>query len=275
MYFSAHTLLSIGQFAKLHEINKKTLMWYDEIGLLKPAVIRENGYRYYTYHQSSTLEIILMLRELDVPLRDIQAFLENRSAASLDDLLTENLAKIDRTISHLKSVRKVMAEKKHDLDAIQTLNIDDISVIEKEQRTYLATVDITEKLPFEAEVAKVFAEAKKYQLRRLYDATYGAMLPVEKLYCGQTSDYQFLYIQIPEPQRKNGLHIPPKGKYLRAFFQGPWDKLPERYEEILSYAEAHHLQLYGYAYEKGINELVIDQFDDYITLIEIPIKEEA
>ena len=32
-------LLTIGQFAAMHGINKKTLMWYDEIGLFKPAVI--------------------------------------------------------------------------------------------------------------------------------------------------------------------------------------------------------------------------------------------
>ena len=43
-------LLTIGQFAALHGINKKTLMWYDEIGLFSPAVVNsENGYRYYNY----------------------------------------------------------------------------------------------------------------------------------------------------------------------------------------------------------------------------------
>ena len=66
-----HTLLTIGQFAKLHEINKKTLMWYDEIGLLKPYCIKENGYRYYNYQQSSTLETILLLRELNMSLEEI------------------------------------------------------------------------------------------------------------------------------------------------------------------------------------------------------------
>ena len=47
-------LFTIGQFAEMHEINKKTLMWYDEVGIFKPAVIKENGYRYYTFYQSST-----------------------------------------------------------------------------------------------------------------------------------------------------------------------------------------------------------------------------
>ena len=47
-------LFTIGQFAALHGINKKTLMWYDEIGLFKPVSINaENGYRFYSYYQCS------------------------------------------------------------------------------------------------------------------------------------------------------------------------------------------------------------------------------
>ena len=69
-------LFTIGQFAALHGINKKTLMWYDEIGLFKPAFIHEeNGYRLYSYYQSTELEVILLLRDMNVPIRDIQEFM--------------------------------------------------------------------------------------------------------------------------------------------------------------------------------------------------------
>ena len=85
-------LLTIGQFAALHGINKKTLMWYDEIGLFKPAAINpENGYRCYNYHQSPILETILLLRELDVSIVEIQAFMKNRSAENLKQLLDEKI----------------------------------------------------------------------------------------------------------------------------------------------------------------------------------------
>lgn len=67
-------LLTIGQFASIHNVTKKTLMWYDEVGLLKPAYIGENGYRYYTYTQSPILETILMLRELKVSIPEIKLF---------------------------------------------------------------------------------------------------------------------------------------------------------------------------------------------------------
>lgn len=91
MVHDMNKLFTIGQFAKLHEINKKTLMWYDEIGILKPAVIRENGYRYYSFAQSSILETILMLRELNVSISEIQNFLKNRSAFSFETLMTDKI----------------------------------------------------------------------------------------------------------------------------------------------------------------------------------------
>ena len=86
-----NTLFTIGQFAALHEINKKTLMWYDEIGLLKPACTKENGYRYYSYQQSAALETILMLRELNVSLDEIRQFMENRTMDNFDYLLQKKL----------------------------------------------------------------------------------------------------------------------------------------------------------------------------------------
>ncbi len=275
MFFSTNKLFSIGQFAKLHEINKKTLMWYDEIGLLKPAVIRENGYRCYTYEQSSILETILMLRELNVPICDIQKFFADRSAVALENLLIENISKLDQAIAHFTDIRDVLVSKQQDISAMLRLDLMDISIIEKQQKTYFATVDISERLPLETEIEKVIQQTKKYQIHRLHDASYGAMLPVEKLYQGKTDEYAYLYIQMPKmpnPRQKSGLHLQPKGTYLRAFCKGSWEKLAVRYQEILAYARNRKLKLTGFAYEKGINEIVIDTLDDYITQIEIPIK---
>lgn len=39
--------MTISQFAKLHKVNKRTLHYYDEIGLFSPSSKGENGYRYY------------------------------------------------------------------------------------------------------------------------------------------------------------------------------------------------------------------------------------
>ena len=96
-------LFTIGQFAALHNINKKTLMWYDEIGLFKPAVVKENGYRYYTYYQSSLLETILILRELNMGIPEIKEFLDRRGAEAYVQLLHKKIQDVDREIEKLNA----------------------------------------------------------------------------------------------------------------------------------------------------------------------------
>ena len=268
-----NALFTIGQFAALHKINKKTLMWYDETGLLKPACIKENGYRYYSYQQSAALETILMLRDLNVSLDEIKRFMENRTMDSFGSLLHEKITELNQTISHLKSIQKILLNQQQDMDILRSLNIAEVSLVEKQAR-YLVAVDMTENLPFEQEIERVISETKKYQLRRLHDASYGSMIPVENLYQDKFSEYTALYIEMPFSVSKKGLHLQPAGTYLRAFHKGSWDKLPDRYKEILAFADKQGLSLYGYAYETGINELVIDNIDDYITKIEIPVKSE-
>ena len=68
-------------------------------------------------------------------------------------------------------------------------------------------------------------------------------------------------------------HIQPKGRYLRAFYKGNWEGIPQRYREILEYAGRQGLKLCGYSYEKGINETVAQRIEDYIVQIEIPLME--
>ncbi len=265
-------LLTIGQFAAMHGINKKTLMWYDEIGLFQPVSIHpENGYRCYSYRQSPVLETILLLRELDVSVREIQDFLQKRSAASLKNLLEEKITALDLQISHLQAVRTTLCTHRRNMETLLTMDLSEISIIEKEERC-LVTVDVSRETSFEEEVELITAETEKYRLGRLHEASYGSMIPVASLQDGSFDDYCKLFIEIPFLSYEAGLHITPGGKYLRAFYKGAWDGIPDRYREILAYAKERHLTLHGFSYEMGINENVIDRIEDYIVQIEIPIQ---
>ncbi len=269
--YKKNKLLTIGQFAAMHGINKKTLMWYDEIGLFQPAFIHpENGYRYYNYHQSPVLETILLLRELGVSVSDIQAFMKNRSAGSLKYLLEEKISDLDLQITHLQAVRTTLCTYHRNMSTLLTMDLSEISIVEKQERC-LVTVDIDKNIAFEDVVELITAETEKYHLGRLHDASYGSMIPVSSLMNGCYDNYSKLFIEIPFLTYKTGLHITPGGKYLRAFHKGDWEKIPQRYQEILDYAEKHDLALHDFSYEAGINENVIDRIEDYILQIEIPI----
>ena len=264
-------LLTIGQFAAMHGINKKTLMWYNEIGLFRPASVNpENGYRYYDYHQSPVLETILLLRDLDVSIHEIQDFMKDRSAGNLKQLLEEKMADLDKQIAHLQAVRTTLSAHRQNMDTLLTMDLSEISVVEREDRC-LVTVEIDRGTSFEREVELITAETEKYQLGRLHKASYGSMISVSSLMSGRYDDYSRLFIEIPFLSYRAGLHMAPGGKYLRAFCKGEWDRLPKRYQEIFDYAREHGLTPYGYSYEMGINENVIERIEDYIVQIEIPI----
>ena len=266
-------LLTIGQFASLHGINKKTLMWYDEIGLFMPAFIDPaNGYQRYSYYQSPVLETILLLRELDVPVTEIKNFMKDRSAENLKYLLEQKIESLSSQIIHLQAVRKTLYNHCHDMDTLLSIDLSEISIIEKEE-CCLVTVGIDRDISFERKVELITAETVRYQLGRLHDANYGSMIPVASLWNGDFDNYTRLFMEIPFLGQKKGLHIQPGGKYLRAFHKGSWDEIPLRYQEILDYVRRQGLTLSGYSYEKGINEIVIDRIEDYIIQIEIPILE--
>lgn len=264
--------LTIGQFAAMHGINKKTLMWYDEIGLFSPAAIHpENGYRLYTYRQSALLETILLLRELNVSIEEILAFMNNRSAKNLERLLSEKITELDRTLAHLKAVRKTLSNHRRNMQTLLNIDLSAITLVEKEAAS-LVTVDINKDVSFDQSVEMITAETKKYQLRRLHDASYGTMISTKSLYSGDFYDYSRLFIEIPFPIQKKGLHIQPCGKYLRTFYKGDWEMMYTKYEEILKYVKEHELKLYGFSYERIINGNVADCMEDSIVQIEIPVS---
>lgn len=116
----AYTVMKL---AKLSGVSVRTLHWYDEVGLLKPAYFGANGYRYYEKPQLLTLQQILFYRELGLELKQIQKILGradfNQVAALLShrQALQENLARIrkqirtiDKTVEHIKG-NKQMKDK--------------------------------------------------------------------------------------------------------------------------------------------------------------------
>ena len=70
--------MQINEFAKLVSVSVRTLHYYDEIGLLKPAFVDEqNGYRFYDEISLERMQEILFYRELDFELKSIAEILSS------------------------------------------------------------------------------------------------------------------------------------------------------------------------------------------------------
>src|SRR5579862_8482845 len=88
---------TVNTLAKLSNVSVRTLHFYDEIGLLKPAYYGENNYRYYEEEQLLMLQQILFYKELGFALKDIQRILcskefdKIKALESHKDSLKQNL----------------------------------------------------------------------------------------------------------------------------------------------------------------------------------------
>lgn len=118
---------TVNKLAKLSGVSIRTLHFYDEIGLLKPASRRDNNYRYYEEEQLLILQQILFFRELGFKLDDIQKILNSddfdkvKALQSHKKILKQNLERtkkllntIDKTISHLNGRTKMIDKEMYE-----------------------------------------------------------------------------------------------------------------------------------------------------------------
>lgn len=68
---------TVKEISKITGISIRTLRYYDEIGLLKPARVTEAGYRLYDDQELEKLQEILFYKELEIPLSDIKKIMDN------------------------------------------------------------------------------------------------------------------------------------------------------------------------------------------------------
>jgi len=94
-------MYSIGQFVKIANISRRTLHYYNEIGLLPPAKVGENQYRYYDDGALMKLQKILLLKSLGYTLEQIKEVFHRTGQAKKENeswiqSLQEQIEWVDR-----------------------------------------------------------------------------------------------------------------------------------------------------------------------------------
>lgn len=125
---------TIGELASLHGIPKQTLIYYANVGLLLPAFVLPNGYRCYATQQFLILEIILNLRKLDVSVKDIKAYLENRNPHALIELLKAQHDVGNRLISIIQNKQTNICHLIRNLEQQRTLTLNCFQTSHQEAR---------------------------------------------------------------------------------------------------------------------------------------------
>ena len=134
--------ISTGTFAKLCGVPKKTLLYYDEIGLFQPDHIAENGYRYYSYRQFEVLSVILALREIGMPLKEIKEYIDNRNPENMIRLFHEEDRKIQNEIKKLKQTHRFLQTRIQLTQNVLQTHTDMIQ-LEEQEKAYFAVTNVS------------------------------------------------------------------------------------------------------------------------------------
>lgn len=117
---------SIAEVARMSRVTSRTLRHYDDIGLLRPAYVGSNGYRYYEREQLLRLQEILLMRELGLGLDVIGQVLDGQQhrVAALrrheewlrreGDRLNRLADTVARTVAHLGGEGDMTADELFD-----------------------------------------------------------------------------------------------------------------------------------------------------------------
>lgn len=109
---------TVSELATLSGVSSRTLRYYDEIGLLKPAQINDSGYRIYEENEVDLLQQILFYRELGINLAEILKIINDPTFDHIAALknhhvnLEKKRTQLDKLIS---TVEKTIAYKEGEI----------------------------------------------------------------------------------------------------------------------------------------------------------------
>ncbi len=147
-------LMSVHEVATLTDITARTLHYYDEIGLLKPAKVTEAGYRMYDDAALGRLQNILLFRELEFPLKEIKAILDSPDFDP-SEAIAQQIRLLELQYKHLGELIAFTREIQKKGAAAMNFDVFDKSEIEK----------------YEEEVKAKWGNTKAYQEYRQKDIT--------------------------------------------------------------------------------------------------------
>ena len=260
-------LYTSGEFAKLTGANKRTLHYYNDIGLFCPEIIGENGYHYYTCFQFAQLELILTLRKVGLSIDEIKEYVTGPSGESFSQMMEKRKKLIDESINQLLCAQSFLEQKTERLKTGFSARHGMIELCSLPERKIIRSAPISGKYD-EAD----FSVAAEFSLRlkklfHLYDS-FGSRISIDAIQSSRFNGYDSFFAYCPQHSEIYD-EILPEGTYLRAYCVGKWEKIPEIYRKILSFSKGQGIALTGYAYEEGLNEMALGSSDDYVTMITV------
>jgi DNA-binding transcriptional MerR regulator len=268
-------MFKIGEFSRFSQVTVKTLRYYDEIGLLRPAEVdRFTGYRYYSASQLPRLHRILALKDLGFSLEQIGDLLEG-------DLTADQI----RGILRMKQteIKQQVAEEQARLARVEQR----LKQIEQEEAMPTQEV-VTKKVPAQM-IASVRDTVTIEGIAQLFGELFGYL---GQLGLGPAGPPIGIYYDeefregaidaeiaapvagsVPERGRIKVRELPAVDQAASIIHEGAYENVGGTYSQLLKWVETN-----GYRLAGPIREVYVQGVEpgrdpsDYVTEIQLPVE---
>ena len=266
---------SIGEISKLFDINKKTLRYYDEIGLFKPSFVnKDNNYRYYTLDQFQYLETIKYLKELGLSLDKIKYNLTNLNSEDVINSLEEQNNIIDAKISELQLIKQKINKKIIQIkDSTRNDLLETIREVDFNERQ---AVRLRHSIKTDYDIEFSLRKLIKMSDNKIF-LTYGLVgvsISRDDLIDRKYDEYKSIFIMIEEEKYdKSLIKIFPKGTYVCIRFKGVHKDAPPYYEKLINYINKQGYEILDDSLEMELTDPSLSLTDEEVIMeLQILVK---
>lgn len=237
------TYFTIGEISKFFNISIKTLRYYDEIGLLKPAYInKDNKYRYYSIEQFIKIDLIKYFKITGMSLDVIKDILNSECSI---ELVMNNIkiqsSKLEEKINELTIVKNYLDNLENNISENIRYGLNEVFIKHNEERIFMK-YDIvsnnTEELELNLRDIILDLESKHKEVYVQMGSTvsYKVLKDENKI--------AYKGIKAFCKDEKN-INILPKGEYVTLIFEGSLKESINHYKKILDYIKVNNIEVVG------------------------------
>ncbi|NBI68084.1 MerR family DNA-binding transcriptional regulator [Pseudoflavonifractor sp. 60] len=225
-------MLTIGEFSRLSRVTPRMLRHYDALGLLRPEMVGDNGYRYYRQEQLSDLLRIQWLNSCGFPLKELGPLLSLDREALLPHLRRRR----DELLQELERQQEVLRRMEADILRMEGTNMETpyhvVLIEDPEQKVFSIreTIGVNQYHDF---FERLYQEAEKRGLKQAG--------PIQMLYHDEEFSHEHSDVEAQMVVAQDGPDVKIKPAYTCAAVQhrGPYENLHLAYNALCGWLAEH------------------------------------
>lgn len=262
---------SAAQFAALCGTTKRTLRYYEQLGIFRPAAVLENGYRRYSHEQYDAFMVISALQQIGMSLEEIGRFMAGRTPQSLAAVLRRQMEQLEGQQARLARLHTLLENRLELVGQAAGAVCGQVEVRDMPAELLVLSQ------PVDSSARAVYRRvlyAHLEQCRGLAEGfPFGAMLDARRVRAGDSATYAYFFTKVKTPPPPGvPVHEKPAGRYAGVCLRGDYRNAAGACAALVGYAAARGLGLGPYFYKEGIvDEIASADPAAYLTRISVAV----